>query len=488
MDKRLVLIFLIFLLSSCGWIPNLGKNEVIYGNKTERIAVLKEKPVIHVDHSMENVSIKIPNAKYNDKWYKSSGYHYLIPENIRSPINFNVRGIEKIGKGVQKGEHILATPVVANGKIYTIDARGLITASDVENIRKQIWKFKIDIAQNKGNFSNAGLLYSQNRLFVSTGYNRIIALDSESGNLVWKRTINSIARSAPAANDGVLLVNTIDNKLYALDTEDGAILWKHTGVSEEISVYGSISPVIHDNIVFTSYSSGELYALNLRNGNNIWYDTLADNSGGKNDIFSDINSPPIIVGNRIYVINNKGVLIAYDIYNGLRIWERELLGGKTPWHAGNFIYLLNKDNQLLSVHINTGAIRWIKQLPHYRKPQHEIGLYVWNGPVMAGDFLIMVGAHGKLLFISPKNGDTISTTEILKGVHQPPVIAHDTVFLLTDKAKLVAYKDSKNIRSKSLTKVEDEFKEKTKLRKKRKIVRHRINMPSFVKNFFGGDE
>ena len=52
MDKKLVLLFLVFLLASCSWIPNLGKNEEIYGDKSARVAVLKGDSEIYIDHNL----------------------------------------------------------------------------------------------------------------------------------------------------------------------------------------------------------------------------------------------------------------------------------------------------------------------------------------------------------------------------------------------------------------------------------------------------
>lgn len=451
MDKKLLILATMFLTNACSMLPDFGKKEETYGKQAERISVLKTD-TIAANTNLAELPVEIPKIMPNNQWYKSHGHNALTPENISAPEKFNIRNIESIGKKSEEDAKYAIAPVIAKEKIFTIDGRGKVTAFNVNNIRKEIWTYKIDIDGNSGNFSNAGVLYNEGRIFIATGYNKVIALDAETGELIWSRNINAVARSAPDANDGVLLVNTVENTVYALDIKDGAILWNHSGMAEDISVLGTASPVIYNNISFASYSSGELYALNLKNGNVIWFDNLSTRSDVKSGSFVDIDSAPLIVGDKTFVINNKGTLVAYNTSNGSRLWEIEVSGGKNLWYANKFLYLINAQSQLLAINTDMGAIAWTKQLPKYKKPKKQLDEYLWSGPVLAGDRLLIAGYHGVLLSVSPKNGEIISTTKILEGVAHAPVVAYDSVFLINEKAQLAVYKYSDEVRGKSLTK------------------------------------
>jgi len=451
MDKKLFLVALIFLLNACAMFPNLGKEEEKYGNEDDRVSILKSGSKAFIDYRAESMPVTVPKVRFNNKWYKSHGFNELTPENISSPLEFNERAIESIGKKTSKTVKYRISPIIAKDKIFTIDSKGKVTAFDVNDIRNRIWVYNITIDEEAGNFSNAGILYNQGRIFISSGYNKVVALDAETGELIWERLINGIARSAPDAHDGILLVNTAENKLYALDIEDGAILWNHNGTAEEISVLGTASPVAHGNLAFASYSSGELYALNIKNGNIIWFDSLSTSSDIKSGSFVDIDSAPLVVGNKIFVINHQGVLAAYSTFSGERIWDIEVSGGKNLWYADGYIYLVNNNSQLIAVNTEVGGIAWIKQLDQYKKPERKIGKYNWVGPVLAQNRLLVAGEHGVLLSISPKNGEILDKTDILQGVSHSPVVAHDTVYTITQSGKLVIYKYSEKARNKSLT-------------------------------------
>lgn len=452
MAKKLLLLAAIFSITACHYFPNLGKEEEIYGKEADRVSILKSESNIKIDHETAILPISLPKVRFNNKWYKSHGHNALTPENIESPREFNFRAIESIGEEAPKQTKYNISPVIANNKIYTIDNEGVVTAFDIKDIRNKIWEYEINIDEETGNFSNAGLLYNEGRIYISTGYNKVISIDAESGKLIWSRNINAIARSAPDVHEGILLVNTAENKLYAIDSNDGAILWFHDGTTEEISVLGTASPVAHKNLVFASYSSGELYALNIRNGNIIWYDTLTTSSDIKSQSFVDIDSAPVVVGNKTFVINNQGVLAAYDTFGGFRLWDIEVSGGKNLWYADNYLYLINDKSQLLAINTEYGGIAWIKQLPQYEKPERKIGQYYWSGPVLSQDRLLIVGYHGVLLSVSPHNGDILNYTEILPGVSHTPVVANSSVFMITGKGKLVVYKYIDSRSRKSLTK------------------------------------
>jgi len=286
------------------------------------------------------------------------------------------------------------------------------------------------------------LLYHNGRIYIAPGYNSVIALNAASGTLVWRRNINSIARSAPDAYGNTILVNTIDNKLYAINSEDGSIQWVHSGVEEEISVFGSASPVAYNNIVIAPYSSGELYGLKLSNGNEIWSDDLALNNKSSAFALADIDASPIIVGNRIYSISNDGVLVAIDLYSGKRIWEKEISGNNTPWYAGGYLYILNDRDEIICISADNGGVKWVKKLPSYKNEERKSDPINWNGPVMASDMLLIVGSHGTMYSVSPKDGEVLYRNKVPEDIYIAPVVAHNQVYLLANSGKLIILRNS----------------------------------------------
>lgn len=444
MNKIIFIIFAVFLLTSCETVSALldGSKNTIKKDQN-RISVLGESGGgAVIDKSMKYIPILVSEQKTSKRWYSSSGQNIFTPENPILPKAFSKRVIAKIGKGGSKGLHLSSTPIVANGKVFTIGSDGLVTAFNAENIKKTIWEYKIETEVGEGSFHNAGVSYFEGKIYIATGYNVVIALDSSNGTLVWQRKINSMARSAPASNGDIVVVNTIDNRSYALSAEDGGILWIHSGFEDEISSLGSASPVLYKGMVFVPYSSGALYALNQEDGSQIWFKNLNLGSASSAHYLSDIDAAPVIRDNIIYVISNNGSLAALDVFSGEKKWDVEISSNKPIWYAGSFLFVLDKHNNVLAVNAKTGGIKWKTELKSYKKPKLKIGSIYWNGPVLAGDVIWVVNSKARLLAISPQTGAIVSRHKVLGNVFLPPIVAHGRMYLLNDNAKLIAMDNS----------------------------------------------
>ncbi|MCE3233524.1 MAG: pyrrolo-quinoline quinone [Rickettsiaceae bacterium] len=431
--KPLIVSAVSLMLCSCSLMPDwLGNSDKVKDTSGPRVSVLSLGTTISVDPDLSSLQVPIPTAQDNAQWAKSSSDHVGVPQNIAAPKTFKHGDSVSIGKGANKDQHMTATPIVANDKIYTVDSYGVVTAFDTERVKK-IWKYELDVKEDKGSLSNAGILFHQGKIYLATGSNKVIALDAETGSVVWKRNINSIARSAPAAEGKVVVVNTADNKLYALDANDGGIMWMHSGAEGEMSIFGSAAPVVSNHFAFAPYSSGELYALKLDDGSEVWSDSMTSSRGNNNRfLFGNIDSSPVIVGDNIYVVGDDGALVASDMATGHRLWEKSLSATKSPWFAAGFIYVVNSKSEVICVSAKNGGVKWVSKLPSEKKNQT-----IWSGPVMAGDSLLVVGSNGKLLSISPRTGEIENTTKVSKGIYLNPVVANGSVYLLTDKAELI---------------------------------------------------
>jgi len=65
---------------------------------------------------------------------------------------------------------------------------------------------------------------------------------------------------------------------------------------------------------------------------------------------------------------------------------------------------------------------------------------VWAGPCLAGNRLIVASSRGDVKALDPRSGSIVKEMTLKAPIFVPPVIANETVYLLTDEAKLVALK------------------------------------------------
>ena len=435
---------LIFSLSSCSHLPDwMGEAKKDSGIKGTRISVLSLESTASADSALADLKITLPEPVENEGWYKSNGANDLVPANpiIAQKLDY----IKEVGAGAGAidGQHINSSPVVADGKVFTISADDKISAFDESNIRKKLWSTKLKRENKKEKFSSAaGITYHEGKLYVATGYNEVNALDASTGKIIWKKTINSIARSAPEISNGKLFINTIDNRLYALNEADGSILWTHTGGAEDISMFGSASPVAYNNSVIAPYSSGEVYSLKIADGGEIWSDVFARRSVSSASTLSDIDAPPVVNSGRIFIISNDGVLASSNVTTGKRMWEQAISGRQSPWVAGDFLYVITNKNEVICLYTPSGGIKWIKQLQAYKDEDSKEDPIKWSGPVLAGNLLWVVSSHGKLMALAPQNGDIIYSRKVPKDIYVAPVVAGGSLYLYSDDAELIKLSDS----------------------------------------------
>lgn len=435
--KIITFIALSLIISACSALPDwVGADDEV-ALDGERLSVLKVQPYIRVDRDIADIKVRVPQPEENKRWYKSSGYHPLTYPNPSLPEEIEIIEKESIGADGEKGRFLSATPVIVDGKIYTIDGKAMVSAFDLSDLDDPLWEVKLHGKKQEGNFSSGGISYYNNRLYITSGSNHLVVLDAQSGNEIWRRTLESIARSAPEVRDDRVYVNTINNRLYAIDAQLGSILWTHSGVSEDISLIGNASPVATNNVVLSPYSSGEMFALNTQTSDVLWYASFLGDTVSSTYSLTDIDASPVVNNGKIYTISNDGVLASTDLFTGERDWSLEVSGTQVPWVIGEFLFVLNDKDQLIGVHTPTGKVKWVTALRSYKNPENNRTKIHWSGPIMAGNHLYIVGSHGKLLKMSAPTGNIVTKYKVPKEIYLPPVAAHNKLFLLSNDAELI---------------------------------------------------
>ncbi|HCZ49582.1 MAG TPA: pyrrolo-quinoline quinone, partial [Gammaproteobacteria bacterium] len=87
-----------------------------------------------------------------------------------------------------------------------------------------------------------------------------------------------------------------------------------------------------------------------------------------------------------------------------------------------------------------GRIRWITPLQRWRNPEKRTDPVEWSGPVLVSERLVLVSSRGDAVMVSPATGEVLGTLSIPGGALIAPVVANETVYLLTDNASLTALK------------------------------------------------
>ncbi|MEM9123358.1 MAG: PQQ-binding-like beta-propeller repeat protein [Pseudomonadota bacterium] len=411
--------------------------EVVVG---DRISVLSLEQDLIIDRALAAQPAQLPPVFINDAWPQPGGYSHHAMQHLSLEPNFRVLWKSDAGAGSNDRRHISASPVVAWGSVFTLDAKAVASAFDAKTGRR-LWRRDFSL---KGESADAGygggVAVSGGNVIVTTGFGDVIAVDAESGEEIWKRSLGVPVRTPPTAAGGQIYVTTVENHFYAMDDRTGTTLWSYRGISETASLVSDATPAVMGDLVVAPFSSGELVAFQAQNGRELWSDFLSRT--GRVTPLAGINAisgRPVINRGRVVAVSHNGRLVSIDLRSGRRFWSHNLTSIETPWVAGDHVFLVTTNSQVVALNWDDGRIRWVSDLPSFKNEKKRKGPIRWAGPVLAGNQLILVSSEGRMVFLSPESGETIGDRKVPDGSFIAPVVADGVMYLLTSGGQLVAF-------------------------------------------------
>ena len=435
--KRLALAILVLgALAACGLLGGVKKVPLA----GERISVLSLDSELTPDPELAKIEITLPRPQLDKNWPEAGGYPNHAMYHLALPEKLGEAWRRSIGAGASRDTRILSAPVVEQGRIYAIDGDDRVGAFDART-GKQLWQTELRPKEQKGHSFGGGVAFWQGRLYAATGYAQALALDPATGKVIWRHDLSAPVYAAPTVADGRVFAVTVENELDVLATDDGRRLWSHNGLPKTAGLLGGASPAVAGEVVVVAYSSGELFALAVQNGRPLWSDNLAGTRGiDAVSSLSDIRGRPVIDRDRVFATSHSGRTQAIDLRTGERVWTQQIGSVHEPWVAGDYVYLLSNDNELLCLTRNDGKVRWALQLPSWENEKKKADPIIWSGPVLGGNRLIVLSSNGQALSVSPYTGKPLGRIEIASGSYLEPVIADDTLYILSDDGTLAAYR------------------------------------------------
>ncbi|HPF78345.1 MAG TPA: PQQ-binding-like beta-propeller repeat protein [Alphaproteobacteria bacterium] len=435
-----ILVALTSFLGACSLFDSEPEKAPLPG---ERISILDLQEELRPSESKKAQEvIDIPPATNYQDWPQNGGYPHHAMQNLAFGENAQIERIwsADIGAGSSDRLPLNARPVVAAGKVFTIDTKSNVRAFHNQT-GKMLWETNVRHQIEKDPVISGGLSYAGNVLYVTSGYNEVLALNPDTGEIYWRTQISAGSRAAPTVYNGRVFVTGLNNNAMALNAKDGKILWEYEGVGETTGLLGAASPAADEDIVVPVFTSGDIAALHVENGSVAWSDSLANSLrlGGMAGL-SDIRGLPVMKNGLVIAVSFGGKMAAFDKRNGTLIWQREVSSSETPWVAGNTVYVLSSDYKLMALGLTDGDILWIHDVPKYKNPESRKGLLAWTGPIMVNGRLLLAGTDGEIAEFNPKDGNQMNSWSVKKTIRITPIVADGTMYLISEDGSLLAYR------------------------------------------------
>ena len=402
------------------------KEEILPG---ERVAVITDPNMVAIDPAEAGRQVQLPQAQTNASWSQPGGTpsnnlgHLALSEEVRKVWSADA------GTGSSSSGRLSAVPLVADGKVFTLDAGGTVSAFSSAS-GGRLWTANVTPGNEKRKEGfGGGLAMDGGHLYAATGYGTVVSIDPGNGSILWTKRVGKPIRSSPTASGGKIYFVSTDNILYALSDADGQQLWTARGLPQPASLLSNVSPAVSGSVVIASFPAGDVAAFDVGSGKATWSDSLTRSSDTTAAGILGDPARPVIDHGVVYAVSHGGKMIAVSESSGERLWTRNLASTQMPWIAGDTVYVVDLAGKLIALARADGKVRWTADLPASTR---------WNGPVLAGGRLWLVSGEGLLVGADARTGQLSTQIDLGTAVFVSPVVAGGRMYILADDAELIA--------------------------------------------------
>ena len=388
--------------------------------------------------------ISLPRMVSNAEWAQRGGsVRHSGPHGLLSATPQLVWSVA-IGSGNSHKHRIDAAPVVAGGVAYAMDAMSKVTAVSLSG--GAVWSRDLTATFDAGGgVSGGGLAAEGGRLFATTAYGEVVAMNAADGSVIWRQRMGAMPAGAPAVAGNMVFAVGDDGTAWAFDAASGRIVWTATGAAtiESIRYDAGGSPAVDGSTVILPFSSGIIMGVEARSGKTLWTSAVSGTRLGRSYADSgDITGDPVVVGGVFYAGTEGGRTGAYSASTGQRIWTANEGALNPPLVVGGSIFTVSDDGRLVRMSASSGQTIWAVNLPYFvaDKPKKHQAIYASFGPVLAGGHIVVVSSDGYLRAFNPTNGSLAAQVAIPGGAASPPALAQGMLLVVNTKGQLLAFR------------------------------------------------
>jgi len=301
-----------------------------------------------------------------------------------------------------------STPAIADDAVFAADDQSRVWRHDAGTGDIQ-WCTPSLATPTKGIVQK--LVHADKSLVYACYDGTVTRLDASDGSVIWRRRQDSSIHATPwyDRRRRMIYVNTEQwndgdpfGHCCALNWDDGRLIW-----SKRLAFWTPGSPCVDDTagLVFATPNDRSLIAIDIETGQERWRQATSGLVRGR----------PAVSDGRIYVIDERGLIVCRDSATGELVWSRKYGPGEGHQFTmvdGNFVYALDSKWHFLAFDKKDGRLTWMTRL-------RSAGNW---GPVRCGRYLVVVSRWGEIAVLDPEKQVKVWEARLGGRVRQPPAI------------------------------------------------------------------
>ncbi|HKD54662.1 MAG TPA: outer membrane protein assembly factor BamB [Steroidobacteraceae bacterium] len=315
---------------------------------------------------------------------------------------------------------------IADDRVYAAGHHGDVVALDL-NTGHVVWRTKVKAPLSGGTAAGFGLV------LVGSSDGRLFAFDAASGKSRWNVRLNGEVLAPAAISPKLIVVRTVDGKLRALSPEDGHELWTQEQQVPRLSLRGTASPVIVGDLVLCGFDNGKVVAVSAADGGVQWETTVTPPHGRTElERLVDIDSPVEVAGRDVYAVGFQGKVAMLALDTGQVWWSHDASSYRGLTRGDDSLYISEADGEIVVLKARTGAEVWRQNALLHRALSP---LAVTDDSVIAGDF------QGYVHWVDRATGALAARVSSGKvRISTAPLVAGNLVVVINDRGQISAWR------------------------------------------------
>ena len=286
-----------------------------------------------------SIPIFSPPAVAGGRVYIGEGYH--------QDSNCHLRCLDaKTGELIwsfKTASHVESTPFISQGKLYfTAGADGVYCIDALEG--QQIWHYE-------GVHADMSPVVHKGIVYFGAGYGdyQILAVDTQTGREIWSKQMSYPVWGSPSVNERLVFFGlgrgTFSDsapipagKVVALNTETGDIVWEHEAADAVLTAIA-----VQNGYVIFGSRDGSVYCLQAADGQLSW----------QTDLGGPVVSSPAVTPKVVYAAAKNGYIYGLSADSGEMLWEfntrvvtRNIELYSSPAIANGLLYIGSSDRYI----------------------------------------------------------------------------------------------------------------------------------------------
>ncbi|HXR56891.1 MAG TPA: outer membrane protein assembly factor BamB, partial [Casimicrobiaceae bacterium] len=287
-------------------------------------------------------SIPVPSFA----WLTGGGHKPGPLPTLNATVTPTINWQQSVGKAAPG-----IAPAITSSAVYAAATDGTLMRLDPATGRVE-WKISAGHPLSAGPGAGNGVV------IAGTSKGDVLAFD-DSGKSLWSVRVSSEVIAPPRVAENVVVVFSGDGRIYGLARNDGRTIWVDPRNNPPLTVRNAAGGVVSRGGLFIGTAGGRLLAIDAQTGTIAWDGTVATPKGATElERIADVTSLPYVDEKEACAAAYQGRVACFDVVRGTLIWSRDVssLAGITA--DANRVYVVDDKGGVQAFDRSNGASIW----------------------------------------------------------------------------------------------------------------------------------